>query len=409
MASVTLDQQGRLFLPARLARRFGPRAFDVASESNGHLFLRVTEDAYPILMTGTLGEISPVDLLSFFNMFRKTGVLRFDLEGGRKDLYFQDGEIVAALSSFEQENLGEILFTLGKVERDSLDRLAGRRENQNFLVKFLLDQNLVSPRDLWQAVRHQAETIVYHLLPFQSGSFAFQAKSLEKKDPFQLSMNTQNLLMEGLRRQDERQLFMRLIPSMDCIARVGDKIPEGLGGSEQALLDMIRSGKQSVAEIVRRSGLGDFEGLRVLYHLVERGAVRVEAEDSTDDAGDLGEILAVLNDGLRLIHQAACKVDPQFHQRVISLLRELPQPYSYILRDAEIEEDGGLASSRILANLAGLEEGDKRQLLVDAVGELLYLESHAAREVLGDEKAAAVVADVKKATARAGEILGRTK
>jgi hypothetical protein len=409
MASVTLDQQGRLFLPARLARRFGPRAFDVASESNGHLFLRVTEDAHPILMTGTLGDISPVDLLSFFNMFRKTGVLRFDLEGGRKDLYFQDGEIVAALSSFEQENLGEILFTLGKVERDSLDRLGGRRENQNFLVKFLLDKNLVSPRDLWQAVRHQAETIVYHLLPFQSGSFSFQAKALEKKDPFQLSMNTQNLLMEGLRRQDERQLFMRLIPSMDCIARPGDKIPEGLGGSEQALLDMIRSGKHSVAEIVRRSGLGDFEGLRVLYHLVERGAVRVEAESSTDDAGDLGEILAVLNDGLRLIHQAACKVDPQFHQRVISLLRELPQPYSYILRDAEIEQDGVLASSRILANLAGLEEGDKRQLLVDAVGELLYLESHAAREVLGDEKAAAVVADVKKATARAGEILGRTK
>jgi hypothetical protein len=222
-------------------------------------------------------------------------------------------------------------------------------------------------------------------------------------------MNTQNLLMEGLRRQDERQLFMRLIPSMDCIARVGDKVPEGLGGSEQAVLDMIRSGKLSVAEIVRRSGLGDFEGLRVLYHLVERGAVRVEVEDSTDDAGDLGELLAVLNDGLRLIHQAACKVDRQFHQRVISLLRELPQPYSYILRDAEIEEDGGVASSRILANLAGLEEGDKRQLLADAVGELLYLESHAAREVLGDEKAAAVVADVKKATARAGEILGRTK
>jgi hypothetical protein len=43
------------------------------------------------MVTGSLGEISVVDLLSFFNMFRKTGVLRFDLFGGRKDLYLARG------------------------------------------------------------------------------------------------------------------------------------------------------------------------------------------------------------------------------------------------------------------------------------------------------------------------------
>ena len=66
------------------------------------------------------GSSAVVDLLSFFNMFRKTGILRFRLAGGTKALYFQQGEIVFATSTFPEEDMGEVLFELGKVEREVL-------------------------------------------------------------------------------------------------------------------------------------------------------------------------------------------------------------------------------------------------------------------------------------------------
>ncbi|WP_305041749.1 DUF4388 domain-containing protein [Geoalkalibacter sp.] len=408
MPAATLDQQGRLFLPASVARRFGARGLEISSLSEGHLLLTVAEAAHPTLMTGVLGELSAVDLLSFFNMFRKTGVLRFDLEGGRKDLYLQDGEIVAALSSFAAESLGEILFELGRIDRALLERLGRRAANQNALVRYLLEKELVAASDIWQAVRHQAELIVYDLLSHQQGSFSFQGKTLPRKDPFQLSMSTQNLIMEGLRRLDERQLFLRLIPSLDLVPRLGAAAEDGLSPSESRVLERIRAGAGSVRELIRVSGFGEFDGLRVLYHLVERGLVSLHAAGEDETQGVLGEILDALNQGLAVLHAGLRQAKAGFHEDVQAMLRELPQPYSYILRDARLRDDGTLEGQRILANLAGLEEGDKKRLLADALGELLYMECHIARQVLGKDQAAALIAEVKQATSKVKDILGRT-
>ncbi|WP_429884564.1 DUF4388 domain-containing protein [Geoalkalibacter halelectricus] len=407
MPAATVDQQGRLYLPARIARRLGGRGLEIASVSAGHVFLTAEGSENPTQMTGVLGDISVVDLLSFFNMFRKTGVLRFDLPGGRKDLYLQDGEIIAALSSFPAESLGEILFGLGRIEPEVLDRVGRRADNQNVLVKFLLEKNLVSASDIWQAVRHQAETIIYDLLSFQEGSFSFQRKTFGQKDPFQLSMSTQNLLMEGLRRLDERQLFTRLVPSLEDFARPAGKQTEDLSHSEGQMLAHLHGGDLSVRELIRRSGFGEFDGLRVLYHLVERGLVLIEGEAPGASQGELGLILDAFNDGLGLLFRRLSPCKSDLHQEVQELLRELPQPYSYILRDARLREDGTLDSRRILANLAGLEEGDKMRLLADALGELLYMECHIARQVLAKEQVTELIGAVKAATARAKDILGR--
>ncbi|WP_305045541.1 DUF4388 domain-containing protein [Geoalkalibacter sp.] len=408
MPAATLDQQGRLFLPAAVARRFGARGLEITSVSAAHLLLTVEEAPHPTLMTGVLGELSVVDLLSFFNMFRKTGVLRFDLEGGRKDLYLQEGEIVAALSSFPEENLGEILFGLGRIERDLLERLGRRAANQNALVRYLLEKELVAATDIWQAVRHQAELIVYDLLSHQQGTFCFQGKTLPRKDPFQLSMSTQNLLMEGLRRLDERRLFERLIPSLDLVPRLTGVAEDALGQSESRVLARIGKGVGSVRELIRLSGFGEFDGLRVLYHLVERGLVALEAANGVESQGILGEILDALNQGLALLHDRLRRAKTDFHQDAQAMLRELPQPYSYILRDARLRDDGTLEAQRILANLAGLEEGDKKRLLADALGELLYMQCHLARQLLGKDQAAALIAEVKQATGKVKDILGRT-
>jgi len=266
----------------------------------------------------------------------------------------------------------------------------------------------VAASDIWQAVRHQAELIVYDLLSHQQGSFSFQGKTLPRKDPFQLSMSTQNLIMEGLRRLDERQLFLRLIPSLDLVPRLGAAAEDGLSPSESRVLERIRAGAGSVRELIRVSGFGEFDGLRVLYHLVERGLVSLHAAGEDETQGVLGEILDALNQGLAVLHAGLRQAKAGFHEDVQAMLRELPQPYSYILRDARLRDDGTLEGQRILANLAGLEEGDKKRLLADALGELLYMECHIARQVLGKDQAAALIAEVKQATSKVKDILGRT-
>ncbi len=65
--------------------------------------------------------------------------------------------------------------------------------------------------------------------------------------------------------------------------------------------------------------------------------------------------------------------------------------------------DGG----RVLANLAGLEERDKKKLLAEALTELVYMECHAARRDLGNAASAELLQRVQEIPRRIKNILER--
>ena len=68
---------------------------------------------------------------------------------------------------------------------------------------------------------------------------------------------------------------------------------------ERRLLEIVRGGAAfSVREAVRRSGLGEFEGLRLLYQLAEKGLVTVEEAPGLRWEAILGEMLTIFNGAL---------------------------------------------------------------------------------------------------------------
>jgi hypothetical protein len=140
MTELKIDQSGSLKLPPEIYRPLGDRPLTVVSSSAGHLLLGRPESAGPVLISGVLEEGAVTDLLSFFNMFRKTGILNIELEGGLKALYFQEGEIVFATSSFASEDLGEVLFSLGKIEQETLLQLRAQVSETMPLGKLLVEK-----------------------------------------------------------------------------------------------------------------------------------------------------------------------------------------------------------------------------------------------------------------------------
>jgi hypothetical protein len=80
-----------------------------------------------------------------------------------------------------------------------------------------------------------------------------------------------------------------------------------------------------------------------------------------------------------------------------------------VFRDVECKEDGTVSGGRILANLAGLEEGDKKKLLADGLSELVYMECHAARRELGAAESAELIQRVQEVSRRVKTLIGRTE
>lgn len=407
MPPLTIDGSGRIALPAAALRDIGGRPLELSSHSPGHLLFTAGGESEAVALAGRLGEIAVADLISFLNMFRKSGVLRFSLAGGSKELFFENGEVVFAVSTFPEEDLGEILFALGKVEREALQKVRRFVTERTAVGKTLVDKGLVASKDLWQATRHQVETIVYQLFTMHQGSFCFTARPLAKEEVLRLSMSTQNLIMEGLRRVDERALFMRRIRSLDAMVVPADPAAEGKTPAEQRLLALARAGVRSGRELLRQGGMGEFEALRLLYQLVEKGAVRLEEAPVVTVSGDIGEILTIFNGALAALYRRIVETAPGFPQEVRIFLRDLPQPFSFVFRDVTLQADGAVDGSRLAANLEGLEEEDKKRLLVDALNELLFMECLVARRELGAADSAALVQRVQEISRRVKEFIRR--
>ena len=157
------------------------RSLELVSFSGGHLLLTLPEEGSAVTLAGRLGEISVADLLSFFNMFRKTGILHFILTGGHKDLYFLQGEIVFAASTFPEEEIGEVLFGLGKVDREALQKARQFATARATVGKVLVEKGVIAAEDLWLGTRSQVETIVFHLFTFERGGFSFRPRRWKKR------------------------------------------------------------------------------------------------------------------------------------------------------------------------------------------------------------------------------------
>jgi len=407
MSEMRLDKGGRLTLPSGVAHMVGDRPLRLASSSIHHLLLVPVANGSTVQMAGLIGDVGIVDLLSFFNMFRKSGELHFTLAGGSKTLYFKKGEISHASSTFPEEEIGEILYSLGKLDRKALQGALRFVDGELPLGKILVDQNIITPKDLWAASRNQVETIVYNLFAFHEGTFVFVDTVLPEDQLVSLSMNTQNLIMEGLRRVDERAVYMQKVKSLEALPVVADMIPNDLDSVSQKMVALIQAGVGDVRELLRRSGSGEFDALRLLSQMVERGIISIEEAPTVIVEGVLGEVVTIFNGVLVAMHRVVSAKNPKFREEVSRFLRDLPQPFSYVFRRTTLREDGSVDGGRMLANLAGLEEGDKLRLLAESLSELIYMECIAARRELGAADSGDLIKRVQEVSTRVQALIGK--
>jgi len=406
MSEIRIDKGGRLNLPPKAAKALDGQALRLSSCSPRHLLLESADGGGRVQLAGELGDLGVVDLLSFFNMFRKSGLLHFILAGGDKTLYFRTGEIVYATTSMAEEEIGEVLYSLGKLDRDTLYGARQFVDGVMPLGKHLVDRGLISSKDLWAATRSQVETIVYNLFTFSQGSFLFVDSPIEEDQVVSLSMSTQNMIMEGLRRVDERAVYMQKVKSLDARPVLTGKMPNDLDSVSQKMVAQVQSGVDDVKELLRRSGTGEFDALRLLSQLVEKGVLAIEEAPTVVVEGVLGEVINIFNGVLVAMHRVVSAKNPDFGEEISLFLHDLPQPFSYVFRQTSLKEDGSVDGGRVLANLAGLEEGDKLRLLADSLSELVYMECIAARRELGAVDSSELIRRVQDVSQRVQDLIG---
>ncbi|HEY3355011.1 MAG TPA: response regulator [Polyangia bacterium] len=171
---------------------------------------------------GHLSDMAVVDLIQTIEISRKSGVIHFRSEDGKRgDIYFRNGKVIDA-----------------------------------------------------EMGRLQGEAAVYRLLLWAEGEFEVEFKGIRRNDVVELS--SQALLMEGMRRVDEWGRMLEQLPPLDTVFEVDyHELAERLSEIPDEVNGILRlfDGRRDLVQVVDDSEFSDLETLNLIGKLYFEGLI----------------------------------------------------------------------------------------------------------------------------------------
>jgi hypothetical protein len=226
------------------------------------------------ILEGDLGGFAVPDILSFLNMGQRTGVLVLERSDEESKLFVRTGRPVFAVATRGDLRLGSMLVRMGRLKDADLERILARQSGGvQKLGELLLSEKILGEEELASFLKVQVSEVIFDTFTWGQGTFTFFDRVPPPAAVVTLEMDLQNLLMEGVRRIDERERLDEFFPdrtlAVEAIAN-----PERVKHSvtltpEEWQVFFLIDGRRSIDEICRAVGNPDeLLTLRVLYRLV---------------------------------------------------------------------------------------------------------------------------------------------
>ena len=225
---------------------------------------------------GNLKEASLPDVLQLLAMGQKTGCLSLTDRSNFGYIFFDRGRITYASIVNRRDRLGDLLVKNGLIRMEELSGAIdeqARDPNKGRLGEILIRRGAITREQLEQYIRIQIEEAVYYLFTWTQGSFYFEAEQRPEEGAMLVSINPENLLLEGARRIDEWSLIEKKISSLDLIFEI-DRTREpdqaDLSDEQRKIVPLV-DGKRSVQDLIDESGMVEFDVGKALFGLIQAG------------------------------------------------------------------------------------------------------------------------------------------
>jgi hypothetical protein len=339
-----------------------------------------------LVLTADVTAFPLADLLSMVHAAGKSGFLLFVHGDHEKSVYIHRGEVVFATSNQRVDRLGESLLRAGALSLEQLREANDRWRPSTRFGRVLVELGILTPRDLWNAVKTQVEEIVRSLFAFTAGTVHFWEGEVQPDNIVRLALPTRRLIQEGLERRDELFKFLALLEDERTRLVVVEGMEARLSSSERMFVDvMVREGQ--FPSVCRKVGVDPLSGARTIKLLQLVGAVRLDrsdAEPATDGneravAQDDERVRECVYDHAKLLAELAAPIVAvegglELTERLTTVIEEAAERHPAILRGVRPAPGGVLDPEAILRRALRLP-GDRVRTVSDGLGELVaYLE-----------------------------------
>ncbi len=228
-------------------------------------------------LEGSLKDFGFADILQLIFFQRKTGVLTIEGRLDKVRLLFIDGNISGAESKrrTEANRLGKVLVKRGILSEETLQKVLAEQKSTNVKVgNLLIRKGLVDKKEVEEILIGQIKETVVQIFNWKEGAYDFTPQAIPADKDVPISIDTQHILMEGLRIVDEWTLIEGKI-TLDVVFIKKAGSAAELNEEEQEFLPLI-DGENDVSTIIDISGKDDFLVSRTLVSLFEKGVIEAK-------------------------------------------------------------------------------------------------------------------------------------
>jgi hypothetical protein len=192
-----------------------------------------------------------------------------------KRIYLDRGQIIFATTNQIGESLGDRLLAAGRITQEQYDESLRRvRETGKRHGTTLVEMKILSPDELFVAVREQIQEIIWSVFAWESGTVGFTPGRDKRFEFIRVDIPIPTAIMTGVRRMpDAKAVVARLGTKTSLFARAESHV-EGISleSDEQALLEVI-DGRKVLYEIVNTPPLTAAENARIVYGFYALGLI----------------------------------------------------------------------------------------------------------------------------------------
>jgi hypothetical protein len=229
-------------------------------------------------LEGSLTDFGLADILQLIYFQKKTGVLTLEGKMDRVRLLFIEGNISGAESKrrIEDNRLGKILVKRGLMTDDDLSSiLEEQRSTGSRFAHLAIRRNLVEKAVIQEILQGQITETVIQLFGWKQGTYEFASQGVPRDKELDFTVDTQHLLMEGLRIVDEWSLIKGKI-TLDTVFRRKTQSPPELTGEEAEIFRYV-DGENDVSTIIDLSAMDNFQVSKTLLALMEKEIIEAVA------------------------------------------------------------------------------------------------------------------------------------
>lgn len=252
------------------------------------------------ILAGRIARFAVPDLLVFLKISERTGVLVLEHEDAESKIFLREGRPIFATSNREELRLGAVLVRAGKLDKRRMEKiLLQQRGGRNRIGQILMAEKVLRPDELASLLKVQVSEVIFDSFSWREGMFTFYDRVPPPATAVTLEMELPNLILEGLRRIDERERLPSLFPDLNVVVeavvnleRVKNTV--ALTREEWQVFFLV-DGRRSLTEICRLAGNADEQATLLIVHnllaakFVAKGAVAAPAAAEAAGAAGDGE------------------------------------------------------------------------------------------------------------------------